>query len=304
MTDSEVRRYDIAVLATGAKARPGETLRVLRARPMPGLRRLFGVGRRDAFPDDIEVAPAERPDGSAVKNAAVGASDAETLVLVSGNVAVAPNDVETLVAELSKRPDTAVAVAELRRENGVVAPLNWRYPSARREMLGRHGMGRRKWAAAEWMPLACAALRRRAAEETGPWSEGYRYHFEDAEWLWRAARKGWRFERFRLDAYHMGAFRSGTLPVDVIQGYEASLNRLAERMLGAHYPMFRTARRLRLAARSFRRSLAARCAHAQSRIAAEAWTARAQSSWYRNGCPPVTVPEDAETEWRWLSLRA
>jgi len=159
----------------------------------------------------------------------------------------------------------------------------------------------------DWLATSCSMVRRSAALEVGPWDEGYRFEFDDADWCYRARELGWGVRLSGDAVAHQLAPYQMTEGVsrEALLGFEHSLNRLIERFKSPRAAsVHRAARRLRWRlTRLLALAASVLLLRRHRRVNARARAARWLLDWYRAGRPAVDAPPLIECETDdWLDL--
>jgi len=156
------------------------------------------------------------------------------------------------------------------------------------------------------VPLGCCMLlRRERAAEVGAFDEAYAFHFDVADWSWRARRMGYTAHLVRgADAFRIPPQRAGMLPAEVVVAHEASVCRLVRSNRGrAYYSIFtgvRLARALTKAAVA--RLLGAVALGRSKRCAHEMQVMDALVRWHVSGRGVPVCPPELEYTTRWEGL--
>lgn len=155
-----------------------------------------GSGERAASRDGVRVEASPGRGFAAAVNHGMAASSGELVLLLNSDAFVRSDTVERLAGALAERPRLALCGAALVHEDGSRAKSRDRaltLTRALREALSLHyrplpqGSGLEQ---VEFVPLACALVRRSAWEAAGGLDEGYLFYFEDHDLCRRLARGG------------------------------------------------------------------------------------------------------------------
>jgi N-acetylglucosaminyl-diphospho-decaprenol L-rhamnosyltransferase len=160
-------------------------------------------GSTDGSPEEAAARAGVRVERSpgrgfaVAANFGVAATAGDLVLMLNSDAFVEPDTVELLALPFAGRPRLALCGAALVHEDGSRAKTRDRpltLVRAVREALSLHlerlpeGSGFER---VDFVPLACALVRRRAWEEIGGLDERYRFYYEDHDLCWRLIREGW-----------------------------------------------------------------------------------------------------------------
>ncbi len=155
-----------------------------------------------------------RSDGSgfaAAVNQGVAATGAEYLLVLNSDAFVEPDTVVLLAAALDEEPRLALCGAGLADGSGARAKSHGDLLTLRRAVEialavpGRQPPETPGVQEVEFVPLACALVRRSAFVAVGGLDEGYPFYFEDYDLCWRLRAAGWLTAvRWEARAVHVG----------------------------------------------------------------------------------------------------
>lgn len=306
----------VAILSPGVAPRVEDALLALRQwGPRARVREVFGVGAAEDFPEGLRVVTPQRMTPAGAKTAALREARGEFALLLAADTLLDAESLGRLAAGLEARPDHVALVAWSCREAGWAMPWRRAYPGLWRETvpfsmmrtMRRLSAEEPEWTAdrCSWMRLNCALLRREAALDVGPWAEGYRFGFEDAEWIRRALDKGLRVQfAAKVFAYALAPKRFRGLEPQIVRAYEESRDRLVEAFEGPRRAAaYRRVRRACLAARALGLNILSalflgRHPPLRSALEENRWT----REWHSQGRPHVPLPPRAERYVRWEHL--
>jgi GT2 family glycosyltransferase len=167
------------------------------------------------FPSSLRATPTRRvlymPNVrfSAAKNAGAGGSDAEFLLFLDPDTALACGTLELLVNAIRRRPEVGLLAVRQVTSDGRLRPSLYRFPSVRRELA--HALASEKWPVAgkrlgervldsdrythdgpfDWTTGAALAVRREAFEAVGGFDERFSLFSDETDLCKRLQDAGW-----------------------------------------------------------------------------------------------------------------
>jgi GT2 family glycosyltransferase len=167
------------------------------------------------FPSSLRATPTRRvlymPNVrfSTAKNAGAGGSDAEFLLFLDPDTALACGTLELLVNAIRRRPEVGLLAVRQVTSDGRLRPSLYRFPSVRRELA--HALANEKWPGAgkrlgervldsdryrhdgpfDWTTGAALAVRREAFEAVGGFDERFSLFSDETDLCKRLQDAGW-----------------------------------------------------------------------------------------------------------------
>jgi N-acetylglucosaminyl-diphospho-decaprenol L-rhamnosyltransferase len=183
---------------------------------------------------------------AAAANQGMAATAGELVLMLNSDAFVKTDTVELLASRFAEQPRLALCGAALVHEDGTRAKTRDRsltLTRAVREALSLHldplpeGSGLQR---VEFVPLACAVVRRRAWDEVGGLDERYRFYFEDHDLCWRLIRQHWEIGvRWDATAVHVeGGSSRAHDPAGWFRRYHVSRLAYLRKRYPASWPLY------------------------------------------------------------------
>ena len=183
---------------------------------------------------------------AAAANHGVASTRGDLVLLLNSDAFVARDTVELLAVPFAERPRLALCGAALVHEDGSRAKTRDRSLTlgrALREAVSLHldplseGSGFER---VEFVPLACALVRRLAWHDVGGLDERYRFYYEDHDLCWRLAGEGWEIGvRWDVTAVHIeGGSSRAHDPAGSFRRYHVSRLAYLRKRYPAAWPLY------------------------------------------------------------------
>lgn len=159
--------------------------------------RYIDSGRNGGFAFGVNIGLAHR---------AVAGSD---VLLLNPDAVISHQDVVQLHAALLAEPDLASVGPAQVDASGKPSRVSWPFPSPIGTWAEALGLHRTQWRAPTYVIGSVLLLRAEAIDEVGTFDEQFFLYSEEADWAYRAHRKGWRHEVVvDAQALHVGGATS------------------------------------------------------------------------------------------------
>lgn len=155
-------------------------------------------------------------------NVGISGSKGAYVLIINPDVIVNSECIEGLASFLSRNENVAIVGPKLTYQDGRTQPSRRRYPNLRAIMTHRivflkrifgkkilsnflmEDISDRDPAEVEWLIGGCMMLRRGALDDIGLFDSKFFLYYEDTDWCYRAAQKGWKvFYLPQLMAIHL-----------------------------------------------------------------------------------------------------
>jgi GT2 family glycosyltransferase len=166
---------------------------------------------------------------SSGNNVGIRAVDSDFVLLLNSDTIVHPGAVATLLQTARDHPQAGLVSPRLEWQDGVAQESCFRQHTPVSELVEAAASGPitrllRRFVVAQpvsqdvtwpdWTTFACVLVRRPVLDDVGLLDEGFFMYFEDAEYCWRARRKGWRV--VNNPAARVVHLRGGTSPLKAL----------------------------------------------------------------------------------------
>lgn len=180
---------------------------------------------RELFEDVTVVAPASNLGFAAAINRGAALTAAPYILWLNSDVMLGPKDLASLLDEMGVEGSLAAVGPRQVNLDGVLLPATHPYPSAVRPFRRRKkGYGAERPSDDEFLSGACLLVSREAWLDVGPLDEAFFFYWEEADWQYRARKKGWTTRLGETTVRHLGGGsadgRSTVLQLLSSEGYE------------------------------------------------------------------------------------